>query len=82
MYASRTSSKGQVVIPKEIRDRLGIRAGGRVGFSLVADHVEIYPLPEEPVEAYHGIFRKGSSLTKALLRDRGEEREREDKKGS
>lgn len=37
--------KGQVVIAKEIRERLGIRPGWRVIQRLVDDHVELYFLP-------------------------------------
>jgi AbrB family looped-hinge helix DNA binding protein len=33
------TSKGQVTIPKEVRQRLGIRQGSRIEFSLVGDHV-------------------------------------------
>jgi len=32
------------------------------------DHVEIHPLPENPVEYFFGIFKEDSSLTRALLR--------------
>lgn len=79
MYTARTSSKGQVVIPKEYRDKLGIKAGERVGISIVADHVEIYTLPEDPVEEICGIFSEGSSLVDALLEDRRREKEHEDR---
>jgi hypothetical protein len=47
----------------------------------VDDHIEIHPLPEDPVEYFCGIFKGEPSLTKALLRDRREERDREGKKG-
>jgi AbrB family looped-hinge helix DNA binding protein len=33
------TSKGQVTIPKALRQRLGIRQGSRIEFSLVGDHV-------------------------------------------
>lgn len=79
MYTSRTSTKGQIVIPKEYRDKLGIKAGDRVGISLVADHVEIYMLPEDPIEAFQGIFAEGPSLVDALLKTRKEEKEHEDR---
>jgi AbrB family looped-hinge helix DNA binding protein len=35
------TSKGQVTIPKALRQRLGIRQGSRIEFSLVGDHVEL-----------------------------------------
>ncbi len=75
-----TSTKGQVVIPKEEREKLGIKPGSKVMVKAVNDHVEIYPLPEDPIEYLCGIFKEGTSLTEALLRDRKEDREREEKK--
>lgn len=39
--------KGQVVIAKEIRDRLGVEPGWLALQRLVDDHVEIYFLPPE-----------------------------------
>ena len=41
MEATSVTSKGQVTIPKEVRQRLGIRQGSRIEFSLVGDHVEM-----------------------------------------
>ena len=77
-----TSAKGQVVIPKKERDRLGIKPGTRVIVTAVDDHIEIRPLPENPIEHFHGFFKGGPSLTKALLDERRKEREREEKKCS
>ncbi len=34
----------------------------------------IEPLKENPAEYFYGIFKKGPSLTKALLKDRKEEK--------
>jgi len=76
-----TSPKGQVVIPKKEREKLGLKPGAKVMVKTVSEHIEIYPLPEDPVEYFCGIFEEGSSLTKALLKDRKEEMERERKKG-
>lgn len=76
-----TSPKGQVVIPKKEREKLGLKPGAKVMVKAVSNHIEIYPLPEDPVEYFCGIFEKGSSLTNALLKDRKEELERERKKG-
>ena len=77
-----TSPKGQVVIPKRERDKLGLKPGRKVMVKAVSDHIEIYPLPEDPVEYFCGIFEEGSSLTKALLKDRKEERRLEGKKNT
>jgi len=77
-----TSAKGQVVIPKKERDRLGIKPGTRVVVTAVDDHIEIRPLPEKPVEHFHGFFKGGPSLTKSLLDERRKERVREEKKCS
>jgi AbrB family looped-hinge helix DNA binding protein len=41
MEVTSVTSKGQVTIPKELRQQLGIRQGSRVEFSLVGDHVEM-----------------------------------------
>jgi len=77
-----TSPKGQVVIPKKERDKLGLKPGSKVMVKAASDHIEIYTLPEDPVEYFCGIFKEGPSLTKALLKDRKEERRREQKKGA
>ena len=77
-----TSPKGQVVIPKKERDKLGLKPGSKVMVKSVSDHIEIYLLPADPVEHFCGIFGEGPSLTKALLKERKEEMRRERKKGA
>lgn len=76
------SSKGQVVIPKEEREKLGIKPGTKVSVEVVDDHVEIRPLPEDPIAALRGVLKGGPSMTKALLRDRKEELKLEEKKSA
>ncbi|MBM3167005.1 MAG: AbrB/MazE/SpoVT family DNA-binding domain-containing protein [Chloroflexi bacterium] len=81
MAIVKTSSKGQIVIPKEIRRRLGLKAGQRVNLKLVDEQrIEITAVPADPVEAYCGVFRKGSSLTAALLKERRQDLIREENK--
>jgi AbrB family looped-hinge helix DNA binding protein len=75
-----TSSRGQIVIPKEIRKQLQIVPGKKLLIKAEEDYAIIKPLPDNPVEHFCGIFKGGSSLTKALLRERRKERTRESKK--
>ena len=74
------SSRGQIVIPKEIRKRLNIVAGKRLAVKAEGDHVLLTPLPDDPVEAFCGIFQEKSSLTKALTEHREKDKDREEKK--
>ncbi|MFW6730861.1 MAG: AbrB/MazE/SpoVT family DNA-binding domain-containing protein [Synechococcus sp.] len=41
---SSLTSKGQVTIPKALRQQLGLARGSRVRFVLVGDHIELRPL--------------------------------------
>lgn len=75
------SSKGQIVIPKKIRKDLGIKPGQKVSLQVIdSQRIELLPLPENPIEAFCGIFKEGSSLTEALLKERREEFKREEAK--
>ncbi|HEX2254421.1 MAG TPA: AbrB/MazE/SpoVT family DNA-binding domain-containing protein [Thermoanaerobaculia bacterium] len=42
---ARITSKGQVTIPKQVRDRLGLAAGTQVVFELDTDGVRLRKLP-------------------------------------
>lgn len=49
MLMSKLSSKGQVTIPKEVRDALGLAAGDRVGYEIDDEGVRIVRV--EPLDA-------------------------------
>jgi AbrB family looped-hinge helix DNA binding protein len=49
--------KGQVVIAKGIRERLGIGPGWRVVQRLVGDHVELHFLPPPHKASLKGLLR-------------------------
>ena len=46
--------KGQIVIVKEIRDRLGVKPGWVTLQRLVDDHVEVHFVPPEHTESLKG----------------------------
>ncbi len=67
------SEKGQVTIPKALRERLGIRAGTELEFEadrgrLVARKVNA----EDPVDAVYGILRDPGSTDDVMQRLRGD----------
>jgi AbrB family looped-hinge helix DNA binding protein len=71
MPTVKTHGKGQIIVPKDIREKLGLRPGSMVSIELVNDHVEIRPLPDDPIEFLTGIFREHpTSLATELLDER------------
>jgi bifunctional DNA-binding transcriptional regulator/antitoxin component of YhaV-PrlF toxin-antitoxin module len=50
--------KGQVVIAKEFRSRLGVQPGWLALQRLVGDHVEVYFLPPEHRDSLKGSLAK------------------------
>lgn len=71
------SSKGWVVIPKELRERYGIRPGGKVIMVEEKGGITFMPLPEDPIEAFQGML-KDYPLVEELLKARKEEADREE----
>ena len=52
---SSLTSKGQVTIPKALRQQLGLARGSRVSFQLVGDHIEVRPLRQEQAVSTSGF---------------------------
>lgn len=58
MATSTLTSKGQVTIPKEIRDRLGLREGDRLAIELDAQgRVVLRPESRDPLGRLPGLLR-------------------------
>lgn len=66
MTVVKTSSKGQIVIPKAIRKRLGITLGNDYCFASLKIMQRITPLPDDPIAALRGTLKGGKSLTNSL----------------
>ena len=71
----RVGAKGQVVIPKELRDELGIEPGDEISFWRQDDHVALRPAGRG--RPLRGRFR-GSRLVDELARERARDRAREE----
>ena len=70
----RVGLKGQVVIPKELRDELGIEPGDEVSFWRHGDHVAVRPASHR--RPLRGRF-EGSLLVDALTAEHDADRRRE-----
>lgn len=74
---SQVGSKGQVVIPQQLRRRLGIKPGDEVEFWLDGDHVSVRPVGQR--EPLRGRFA-AEPLTAELERQRADDRASEDRR--
>lgn len=75
---ARVSRKGWAVIPKRLREHLGIRPGDRIAFyEEEGRSVRLVRVPDDPIEAISGMLEGGTSLTADLLADRRIESERD-----
>ena len=75
-----TLGKGQVVIPKAIRDLLGISPGRKLAVEVKDENILLHPLPKDPIDALCGILKGTGVTTKALLKMRREEKRLEERK--
>jgi AbrB family looped-hinge helix DNA binding protein len=72
------SVKGQTVIPKEVREALGIEPGTKMEWVVKNNSAYVFPVPRDPVRALRGIL-KGHGSFAEWLQERNEEREHERK---
>lgn len=77
------SQKGQMVLPADFRQVFQVEPGTLVLIIPKVDQDEIViksMKTPDPVVAGYGLLAGGESLTKALLRERKEERKRDEEK--
>lgn len=78
MYTAKVSTKGWIVIPKDLRDKYRLKKGSQVQVVDYGEGLILIPLPDDPVEALHGMLEAGPSLTADLMAERTRERTREE----
>lgn len=74
------SSKGQIVIPASLRDKLGIKTGTRISIREHDDHLVLQPITEAFISSLRGSCKGKTSLVDALQRERRLENQRENAK--
>ncbi|MDA8159131.1 MAG: AbrB/MazE/SpoVT family DNA-binding domain-containing protein [Desulfobacteraceae bacterium] len=73
MQTVRTLTKGQVVIPSRIRKHLAIEKGSLLEIALVGDHIEMRPVPADPIAAFCGSLKDRDSLAQGLIDEHRQE---------
>lgn len=73
MAIVKTTVKGQIVIPSELRKKYHISKGTRIKIMDRDGEIVIKPLMTNPVEEAKGIFKEGRSALEALLAGRAED---------
>jgi AbrB family looped-hinge helix DNA binding protein len=68
------STKGQFVIPAEMRESLGIAPGSRIAVTLQESRIILEPVSEKLVDDTHGMLAGGPSLSKLLKKERAKDK--------
>ena len=79
MSVTQLTSKGQILVPKHLRRKLGLKPGGKVHLDEEEGRLVLTPVPPDPIEAATGFLKGRFSLTQDLRREHREEARRERK---
>ena len=77
MAVVQVSPKGQVLIPKAIREKYGVKPGSNVHILEEPGSIIIKPAPEDPIAAACGFLEGDFSLTEDLVEEHRKELENE-----
>ena len=80
MVTTTVTSKGQIVIPSQIRRHLNIKKGTRLCIVEKGNEIVLQPLTKGYFEKVAGILKTKGKLTQTLMEERRLEKEREDRK--
>jgi AbrB family looped-hinge helix DNA binding protein len=76
---SKVTSKGQIVIPKKIREKYGIHPSTSIRWVEKKEGILMVPDREEPIKAARGML-EGSGILKAYLKEKIKDKDREAKR--
>jgi AbrB family looped-hinge helix DNA binding protein len=77
--SSKVTSKGQVVIPKKLREKYGIQSATAIRWIEKEQGILMVPKSEDPIVAARGML-KGSGILKAYLKEKRREKKKENKR--
>ena len=73
---SKVTTKGQIVIPKRIREKYGIHTSPSIRWIEKKEGILMVPDSEDPIVAARGML-EGSGILKAYLKEKKKEKARE-----
>ena len=77
--SSKVTSKGQVVIPKKLREKYGIRSATSIRWIEKDKGILMVPESEDPIVTARGML-KGSGILKTYLKAKRLDKQRENKR--
>ncbi|HET56440.1 MAG TPA: AbrB/MazE/SpoVT family DNA-binding domain-containing protein [Ignavibacteria bacterium] len=75
MNTTIVTTKGQIVIPAEIRKKYGIEVGTKIRFDVEDGEIKLIPITEEVIKNNIGMLKSKGKLLKVLLKEKEIERE-------
>jgi len=79
MSVAQLTPKGQILVPKHLRRKLGLKPGGKVHLAEEEERLVLTPVPPDPIQTATGFLKGNFSLTNDLRREHREEAHRERK---
>ena len=73
------SSKGQIIIPSEIRKKFNIKQGDRFELQVRDGKLVLVPIQDKPFVKLHGALKGKTSLTGSLQKEHVLEIEKEER---
>lgn len=80
METSVLTIKGQLLIPKRIRNKYGIKAGVKVIFEETDNGVVIRPMNENYFKSFMGVLKSTGNLKEEIQQMKAEEKKLEERK--